>query len=237
MQHLLPISNELASNEIRDEKSRDQQHEEGKYSAEPGERKPKRIRPHLCGQQEQRLIHELHQKFHNPESCKYRQPHQHPRDEIPSQAGAETDPVHRRALRAGDFDLALMGLFGFARELDFLEDDAAGFFSGLFSGLFVSGFVSAGFESAVFDSPAFASAGFASAGFAFSAVESEAVELSPSGPARLRLDSLSDLKSVSYQPPPFSLKTGADRSFFSFSFEQEGHFRRGGSLIFCMTSV
>ena len=36
-----------------------------------------------------------------------------------------------------------------------------------------------------------------------------------SAPARLRLLSLSVLKSVSYQPPPFRRNTGADTSFFS----------------------
>src|SRR4051812_1756807 len=35
-----------------------------------------------------------------------------------------------------------------------------------------------------------------------------------SAPARLRLFSLSDLKSVSYQPDPLSRNTGADISFF-----------------------
>ena len=40
---------------------------------------------------------------------------------------------------------------------------------------------------------------------------------------RLRLSSLSDLKSVSYQPPPLRRNTGADTSFFSCRFLQLGH--------------
>src|SRR6185437_14590225 len=51
--------------------------------------------------------------------------------------------------------------------------------------------------------------------------------------AMLRLLSLSDLKSVSYQPPPFRRNTGAETSFFSAFFPQEGHFSSGGSEIFC----
>jgi len=54
--------------------------------------------------------------------------------------------------------------------------------------------------------------------------------------ARLRLLSLSLLKSVSYQPLPFSRKTGADTSFCMVRLPQEGHFTSGGSLIFCITS-
>src|SRR6185503_10888600 len=59
---------------------------------------------------------------------------------------------------------------------------------------------------------------------------------SASAAARLRLFSLSDLKSVSYQPEPFSRNTGADMSFFSPFLPQVGHFFRGFSLIFCSTS-
>ena len=57
-----------------------------------------------------------------------------------------------------------------------------------------------------------------------------------SAPARLRLFSLSDLKSVSYQPEPLSRNTGADMSFLSPFLPQFGHFLSGFSLIFCSTS-
>ena len=48
--------------------------------------------------------------------------------------------------------------------------------------------------------------------------------LSFSAPARLRLRSWSDLKSVSYQPEPLSRNTGAEISFCSVLLPQEGHF-------------
>lgn len=56
-------------------------------------------------------------------------------------------------------------------------------------------------------------------------------------PTRLRLFSLSDLKSVSYQPEPLSRNTGAEISLTSAFAPQDGHFVSGGSEIFCMTSV
>ena len=58
-----------------------------------------------------------------------------------------------------------------------------------------------------------------------------------SEPARLRLFSLSPLKSVSYQPPPLRRKFGAETSFFRASLPHEGHLISGVSLIFCITSV
>src|SRR5262252_8583551 len=57
-----------------------------------------------------------------------------------------------------------------------------------------------------------------------------------SAPCRLRLFSLSDLKSVSYQPEPLSRNTGADISFFKPFLPQLGHLDRGLSEIFCSTS-
>jgi hypothetical protein len=57
-----------------------------------------------------------------------------------------------------------------------------------------------------------------------------------SAPARLRLFSLSPLKSVSYQPPPFRRKFGAETSFFRAFLPHDGHFVRGASVIFCITS-
>src|SRR5688572_4283133 len=63
--------------------------------------------------------------------------------------------------------------------------------------------------------------GFAASGLAASAFASGlassffAPASSLSAPCRLRLFSLSDLKSVSYQPEPLRRKTGAEMSFFS----------------------
>ncbi len=45
-----------------------------------------------------------------------------------------------------------------------------------------------------------------------------------------------DLKSVSYQPPPFSRKPAADIFFFNPSAAHSGHLSNGASLIFCKTS-
>ncbi len=53
----------------------------------------------------------------------------------------------------------------------------------------------------------------------------------------LRLFSLSDLKSVSYQPLPFRRNTGADTSFFKLLLPHEGQRLSGVSVTFCMTSV
>src|SRR5262249_39794767 len=53
---------------------------------------------------------------------------------------------------------------------------------------------------------------------------------------RLRFLSPSRLKSVSYQPPPLSLKTGAEINRRSVSFPHSGHLRSGESLIFCSAS-
>ena len=57
-----------------------------------------------------------------------------------------------------------------------------------------------------------------------------------SAPCRLRLFSLSDLKSVSYQPEPFRRNSGADMSLRKEFLPQLGHFFRGLSVIFCSTS-
>src|SRR5690606_22560885 len=53
----------------------------------------------------------------------------------------------------------------------------------------------------------------------------------------LRFFSLSDLKSVSYQPPPFRRNDGADMSRTSVRLPQSGHFLRGGSETFCSAST
>jgi hypothetical protein len=45
-----------------------------------------------------------------------------------------------------------------------------------------------------------------------------------------------DLKSVSYQPPPFKRNATAEIFFFRRSFPHEGHCVSGGSLILCSDS-
>src|ERR1700728_4348105 len=80
------------------------------------------------------------------------------------------------------------------------------------------------FSSLPFSSLAFVSASFVSLG------------ASSGRSAKLRWLSLSPLKSVSYQPPPLSLKTGADISRVSCDLPQCGHFLSVGSLTFCMAS-
>ena len=45
-----------------------------------------------------------------------------------------------------------------------------------------------------------------------------------------------DLKSVSYQPPPFKRKPAADIFFFNPSTAHSGQLTSGASLIFCKTS-
>ena len=54
---------------------------------------------------------------------------------------------------------------------------------------------------------------------------------------RFRFLSLSDLKSVSYQPVPLNLKLGAETSFSNLFAPHSGHFFSGGSLIFCSSST
>src|SRR6185369_3166729 len=78
--------------------------------------------------------------------------------------------------------------------------------------------------------------------------ESAGFELSPDSPldsrlesplavsTRLRFLSPSPLKYVSYQPPPFSLNTGAEIRRRSVSLPHSGHLRSGESLSFCSAS-
>src|ERR1700679_1471725 len=80
------------------------------------------------------------------------------------------------------------------------------------------------FSSLAFSSLAFVSVSFVSLG------------ASSGRSAKLRWLSLSPLKSVSYQPPPLSLKTGADISRVSCDLPQCRHFLSVGSLTFCMAS-
>src|SRR6185436_12229632 len=106
-------------------------------------------------------------------------------------------------------DTGRASAFFFAADL--LVAAAAGFLS------LLSGLLSAPWAASAGFSPLASSAGLASA--------------ASSAPARLRLPSWSDLKSVSYQPPPFRRNTGADTSFLSVCFLQLGHCFSGGSEI------
>src|SRR5579862_2467119 len=72
---------------------------------------------------------------------------------------------------------------------------------------------------------------------AFASGLDSAFDSSFSAASRLRFASLSDLKSVSYQPPPFRRKAGADTSLLRRRLPHEGHLMRGASVIFCITSV
>src|SRR5690606_33079922 len=94
---------------------------------------------------------------------------------------------------------------------------------------FASGFAS-GFDAA---SPA----GFSVDDPAFSAGLSSLPPASRSLSTRLRLLSLSVLKSVSYQPPPLRRKTGAETSLVSLFLPHSVHLRSGASVIFCSTST
>src|SRR5262249_13723542 len=86
------------------------------------------------------------------------------------------------------------------------------------------------------------SAGFASlsalgSGLASLSGLASGFDSSLSAPTRLRLFSLSDLKSVSYQPAPFRRNTGAETSFLRRRLPHDGHLLSGASVIFCITSV
>jgi hypothetical protein len=58
----------------------------------------------------------------------------------------------------------------------------------------------------------------------------------PDPPSTLRFLSPLFLKSVSYHPPPFSLKPAAETFLRSESRPQAGQVRSGASLIFCIVS-
>src|SRR6185436_20322452 len=94
---------------------------------------------------------------------------------------------------------------------------------------FAAGLSAAGLAASAFGASVLASV------FAASVLVS-ALLSSLSAPCRLRLFSLSDLKSVSYQPEPFSRNTGADISFFRPFLPHFGHLVSGLSVIFCSTS-
>src|SRR5215510_14447680 len=110
------------------------------------------------------------------------------------------------------------------RALLCLALERAAVLTGLAAGLSAAGLAS-GFDSD-FDSPLVS-------GLAGSLLVSD---LGSGSPCRMRLFSLSDLKSVSYQPEPLRRNTGAEISFFRPFLPQLGHFANGLSVIFCSTS-
>jgi hypothetical protein len=110
---------------------------------------------------------------------------------------------------------------------------AAGFLTAAGFAFFV---LTEGFDSTTGAGFGDSAAGFVSEALGFESSEEDELDSSLSGPARFRLFSLSDLKSVSYHPPPFKRKFGAEISFFIVLLPQEGHFFSGSSEIFCMTS-
>src|SRR6185436_5104667 len=89
---------------------------------------------------------------------------------------------------------------------------------------FAAGLSAAGLAASAFGASVLASV------FAASVLVS-ALLSSLSAPCRLRLFSLSDLKSVSYQPEPFRRNSGADMSLRKEFLPQLGHFFRGLSVI------
>src|SRR5215831_2450573 len=100
--------------------------------------------------------------------------------------------------------------------------------AGVAAGLFAAGLSAAGLAaSGLAASPVLVSglaSSFLAAGSSFSA------------PCRLRLFSLSDLKSVSYQPEPLRRNTGAEMSLRKPFFPQFGQVVSGLSEIFCSTA-
>src|SRR6185369_14338301 len=187
------------------------------------------------GQPREDAVHEPHDERDDPQRGEDRQPHEHACDQVASQAPGALRGAHLPLRGAGRaFDFAA----GLARDFDAeVERDAPDLRESLpedpLSELLAS---AAGFDSAEdFASVAFVSA-FVSPDALLAGFESATVSGSFST-ARLRLFSLSPLKSVSYQPPPFRRKTGADTSFFMVFLPQEGHFLSGASETFCSSSV
>src|SRR5579883_3005124 len=140
----------------------------------------------------------------------------------------------RRADLAADFAGLRTGrAAGFARRTPPDPEPAATFFDGAATTVFFSPAFSRPFSSvfaADFSAPSLFSAGL------LSAVASFFSSLLSGCSARLRLSSLSLLKSVSYQPLPFKRNTGADTRRLSWDLPQLGHLRSGASEIFCMAS-
>lgn len=117
------------------------------------------------------------------------------------------------------------------RDLGFVALEAV-FFFGVTGLALAAGFLGAGLAGAAFPGASLASVFDSAAGSVFSGDGAASL----SSPTRLRLDSFSDLKSVSYQPDPLSRNTGADTRRFNADLPQLGHFFNDESLIFWSTS-
>src|SRR5688572_3121306 len=105
----------------------------------------------------------------------------------------------------------------------------------LAAGLSVTGLAASGLAPSGLAASGFAVSVLGVSGLAVSALVS-VLASSLSAPCRLRLFSLSDLKSVSYQPEPLRRNTGADISLRRPFLPQLGHLVSGLSVIFCSTS-
>src|ERR1700733_12101421 len=234
LQQLLPQLNEMAPDEVRDEKPGDEHDEKGKERPKTRQRKAEeRLGPIGCGHEEQRLIGELREKANHPDDRQDRQPHEDAGNEVAPQTARARGRCHR-CFRGADLlfgrDFVAGAFAALPLRCTLRRDTDESFVSpALFSALFVSEAFASGALASAALSAAFASVPFASSFFSAGS--------SFSFSARLRLPSLSDLKSVSYQPAPFRRNTGAETSFFSVFLPHDGHFLSGASLNFCMISV
>src|ERR1700722_480296 len=241
LQQLLPIPDELPPDEIRHQESRHEHDKKGHDRAEARQSEAKeRLGTVGLRQEQQGLIRELHEEADDPHHGQNRQPYEDAGDQVaPHAARARRGRRHRRFRPADlplerDFVAAFTALLRTLRVLRLAPALSA---AGLVSAALL---LSAAFASLVLASAVFSAAfspGFASAVTSFESAASFFFSGSGSFSARLRLCSLSDLKSVSYHPAPFRRNTGADTSFFSAFFPHDGHFFKGASDTFCMTSL
>ncbi len=215
--------------------ARQQHHDEGENHAQAGQMKAHQdLRLVAVRQQHQRAVHQGHEEADHPDGGDDGQPHQRAGHQQPAQTYGALAALATR----GSSATALAGLgFGFGPGGRLARRCLGRRFGGRLGALRLARFGGAGTRR-------------------FGAAWSPACCLQAwrrrpqrrwrcrlalrrllGSPARLRLDSLSDLKSVSYQPPPLRRNTGAEISFFMLGLPQDGHFFSGASLIFCMTSV
>src|SRR3984957_17859710 len=241
LQELLPIHDELAADEIGHEEPRHEHDEKGHDCAEPRQGKAKeRLGAVGLRQEQQGLIRQLHEEADDPHHGQNRQPYENAGDQVAPHAARARHGWRHRRFRPCDlpFERDFVAVFAaLLRTLRVLLLAPAPSEAGLLS---VALLLSAALMSLALPSAALSavfSTGFASAFTSFDSAPSFFFSGSGSFSARLRFCSLSDLKSVSYQPAPFRRNTGADTSFFSAFFPHNGHFFKGASDTFCMTSL
>ena len=234
LHQLLPVTDQLAANQVRDQQSRQQDHNEGEQHAQARQMEAQQGLRLVAGrQQHQGAIHQRHDEATTQMVAMIgshtRMPATNSRRRLTGRLAGLCDSrlighdvcwpwLWFREARLADRRLGppaggLRGGFGRFRTRG-LGCRAArlaarlrgvGLLGRLRIRLAVAGLAV---------SPAFASAGGVACAFASAP--------SLASPARLRLPSLSVLKSVSYQPPPLRRNTGAEISFFSVPFPQEG---------------